>query len=313
MAAVAAPVSLEQARAEAMKALGGLLGLYLVRPTGDFTSALMAPCLAPMCLSVVLGYISQLLAKTHTTPVEDTYWYTIFTRVIRNRSFWAITGYCVFCNGPFLSVSYWWCSVYSMDIYGLDDSSNNETVAFLWVGVIVGSIVFPLLFFAIRPTKWIPFVMSLVAFVSSLCITVIPCWRMRWEYFVTLLFVLGMTAGSCRSVVYPLYLDRFGVVASCFALSLTTSLTVLSGFVYHLMSYWLLSLYVSKAKSRSSVTTHNVYQLSVWLLCVICFGLSSFAIFWVSEPSSKHRQVSVDESSSASFSRSSTSMELDSN
>ena len=273
---------------EAFKGLGGCLGAIL-RSTMDsyYISLEVFVLVISFSVVLVLDIVQSVLRQSNSSAMEDRYWYTILSRVIMSRSFWSLTCYCVFCSGPFLGVSYWWCSVYLMDIYGLDDSSNNETVAFLWVGVIVGSIVFPHLFLVIRPTKWIPFVMSLVAFVSSLCITVIPCWRMRWEYFVTLLFVLGMTAGSCRSVVYPLYLDRFGVVASCFALSLTTSLTVLSGFVYHLMSYWLLSLYASKAKSGSSVTTHNVYQLSVWLLCVICFGLSCFAIFWVSEPSSK--------------------------
>ena len=286
---------------EALKGLGCCLGLLQVRPTNVFDASTLwaTVVIAVWGVAELLLVISDqddyiALAKWDRSPpilVQDTYWYAIVTRVIMNRSFWSLTCYCVFCSGPFLSVSYWWCSAYLMDIYGLDDSSNNETVAFLWIGVIVGSIVFPHLFFVLRPTKWIPFSMSVVALVSSLCISVIPCWRMRREYFVTLLFVLGMTAGSCKSVVYPLYLDRFRAVDTVFALSLTTYLTVLSGFVYHLISYWPLSCYVSRAKSVSTVERLNVYQLSVWLLCVICFGLASFAILWVSEPASKPRET----------------------
>ena len=120
--------------------------------------------------------------------------------------------------------------MYLMDIYGLRDVSNNESVACLWTGVIVGSIVIPHIFLSItRSTKWVPFAMSVVAFIVSLCITLIPCWMIDRRGFGVALILLGATAGSCRSYVYPLYLDRFGVMTSCFALSLTTSLAVLSG------------------------------------------------------------------------------------
>ena len=289
---------------EAMKGFGYCLGLIQVRPTNAFdVSTLWAVGAIAVwgTVEVVVALYDQQeysffvqtgppqgMRNKPSIPVADAYWYAILTRVIKNRSFWSLTCYCLFCSGPFLSLSYWWCSAYLMDIYGLDDSSNNETVAFLWLGVIVGSIVFPLLFFAIQPTKWIPFSMSVVAFIVILCISIIPCWRMRREYFVICLVLLGMTAGSCKSVVYPLYLYRFGSVPDTFfAMSLTTYLTVLSGFVYHLISSWLLSLYVSKAKSSSRVERLNVYQLSVWLLCAICFGLASFAILWATEPASK--------------------------
>ena len=280
---------------EATKALGGLLGLFLWPPTGQFALALLAVCVAPIVHWRVLHYVDRLLAKTHTTSREDTYWYTILSRVIRNRSFWSLTCYCVFCSGPFLVVSYWWCSAYLMDIYSLDGVSGNETVAFIWTGVAVGSILLPHLFIVFRPTKWIPFAMSVAAFLVSLCITLVPCWQMNLKYFGILLFLLGMTAGSCRGVVYPLYSDQVGAVASCFALALTTSLTVLFGFVYHLILYSLLSFYRSNAKSGSMEKRLNGYQLSVWLPCVICFGLASFAILWVREPAAKHRKVSVEE------------------
>ena len=203
--------------------------------------------------------------------------------------------------------------MYLRDIYGLRDASNNESAALLWFGVIVGSMIFPHLFFVSRSAKWIAFSMSVAALIVSLCITFVPCWQINQKYFVILLFLLGMTAGSCRGVVYPLYLARFGVVASYFALSLTTSLTVLTGFVCHLISYGVLPLYVSKAKSGSSVKPLNVYQLSVWLLCVICFALASVCILLVSDPASKSRKANVDKLCSNSFSCLSTSMGLDSN
>ena len=283
---------------EAMRALGGCLGLFLERPTGTFSIVLVVVCVNPLLLQWVYGYIRQLLVKNRYNtpiPIEDTYWYTIFTRVIRNRSFWAITGYCVFCNGPFLSVSYWWCSMYFVDIYGLHDWFNNLAVGCLWVGVIFGSVYGVLLGCADQLSKWFPFFLSGLAFISILCLTVIPCWRTMWLVFLVPLILLGMSAGSCRSIAYTLYLEHFGVVASCFAMSLTTSLTVLSGFVFHLISYSLLSLYVSSAKSGSMAERLNAYQFAVWLPCVICFGIASFAVVWVNEPSCC-RKVTVKES-----------------
>ena len=101
---------------EALKGVGGCLGLLLLHPTNTFgVETLWAAFAAPVFLFLVwmhVGSTIKAVKDSDAIEMEDTYWYTTLTRVIMSRSFWYLTCYCVFCSGPFLSVSYWWCSVY---------------------------------------------------------------------------------------------------------------------------------------------------------------------------------------------------------
>ena len=273
--------------------VGSCLGLWGVSPQGETCWTLLVDIPA-----VFLFFLSlqRLVGKGFVeNPAErqNTYWFTMLQEILMSSSFWILAGYCVLCYGPFLSVAYSWCSLYVRDVYGLSDWRNNDLVCALWCGVILGAAAIAFVIFTFRPTKWLSFGVSVVAFISSLCIAVVPAAKMSTRVFSILLFVFGFSAGSCKSAVYPLFFKYFGVYNSVLAVSLTTSLTVLSAQFYHLISYWLLSAYSSQAKSSSSVWNYNVYQFSVWLLCVVSFLLAAVIIVCLKgDPSNRQKETS---------------------
>ena len=260
--------------ADVGKGLGGCLGMLGMSPSGEAILTLFAGLLAGV--PVVWFLYSEI--RRGPKGEGNLYWFTMLQEILMSSSFWILAGYCVLCYDPFLSVAYSWCSLYVRDVYGLSDWRNNNLVCALWCGVILGASVSAFVIFMFRPTKWLSFGVSVVAFISSLCIAVVPAAKMSTRVFSILLFVLGFSAGSCKSAVYPLFFKYFGVYNSVLAVSLTTSLTVLSAPFYHLISYWLLSAYSSQAKSSSSVWNYNIYQFSVWLLCVVSFLPSALVI-----------------------------------
>ena len=275
--------------------LGSCLGLLEICPTNVMQNIVIVGGFSLGAIIVQLGWCGF---SGHWKKLEKTlYWFSIIENVILSRSFWAIAGYSVFCTGPFLSVAYWWCPVYLSDVYNLSDWRNNEIVVYLWFGVVCGSALISLFFFVYRLTKWVAFAAGVIAFLSSLCIAVVPAAKMSTRVLVIFLFLLGFSSGSCEVSVYPLISKHLQINESIFVLPFITALTVFSSLVYHLMSYWLLSAYSSQATSSPVAKRWNVYQFSVWLVCAISFFIASFVIFWLEDAVSVPRRESSSDSS----------------
>ncbi|MBY0291816.1 MAG: MFS transporter [Alphaproteobacteria bacterium] len=205
---------------------------------------------------------------------------TNFIEVIRKPQSWFIALYGAFMYLPLSGFADLWGPPFLMSVYQLDKATAGGIISAMYVGIGIGSPLFPLLCTRLRaykPTVFIAGLGALVLLSSVFYIPFLPLWLL-----VTLLFLAGICLGG-QFLGFSMTCALNPLSASATAGGFHNMLCMLSGvifqpFIGYLLDYNWHGEYINGIRAyTSSDYTFALSSISISL------GLACFIVFFIKE------------------------------
>lgn len=199
-----------------------------------------------------------------------------FLIIIRRWEFWVIVLYGVLSHGPYHGITGMWGGPYLRDVFRYNKQEAGNALIFISAGVIVGSVVFPMISTALRTRKWILLLMAVTGLSSSVVLFVVGSRTPYWA-LITCFFFFGSATMPISSVSYPLTKELYHPSVAGSAIGCLNFVVMLLGGVYQTITQAIMERWWST--DESGAFPEAAYRAGVWLVAVCSLGGATLDCF----------------------------------
>jgi len=194
-----------------------------------------------------------------------------FITVINYPYFWVATAIVVTINGPYFNAAGLWIGSYLKDVFDYDINKSGRTQIYISVGMIIGSLLLPLISNRINSRKRALIGTATLSFISAAVMYYfgknLPIWGLN-----ATLIVFGAASNPVTTIGYPLIREYYHPSISATSTGCSNFFTFMSSAGYQTLTGIIIQRFGTKPGTTTFV--EDGYKYGLWLFSCISFFIA---------------------------------------
>ena len=195
--------------------------------------------------------------------------FTNLIAVLKYPWFWLVAVFTVVTHGPYYNANGLWAGPFLRDVFGYDKQKTGNTLIFLSLGLIAGSICIPLISAAMKSRKWCLLLTTILAAGSSFVFFGVGP-NMDYWLIAAMIFIFGAFTMPNSAVAYSLVREYYPASIAGSSVGCINFFTQITSGAFQSLSSVIIKSY---GEVSYDVYTWEGYKMGLWLVSCVFLSL----------------------------------------